>query len=127
MRIVLRLGAISNFVLGLMMVVFYNESYESFGLCKPVLPLSYQLVGMLVIILGIGYWLSARIPIENQNLLLLGTKAKALGPCFSISYIYKGVLAMDYKMNLLIGDIIWIAPFIIILVRIYIQHRIDWR
>ena len=62
-----------NILAGLGMMIFYHEGFALLGLPKPELMLPLQLVGILVGLFGVGYWIVARNPVENRNVLLLGS------------------------------------------------------
>ena len=80
MVFVLRFAAVYNLLAGACMIIFVHEGYKMFGIKKPQLVMPDQLVGVLVAIFGIGYWLVLCDPVTNRNVLLLGLLSKALGP-----------------------------------------------
>lgn len=108
-----------NLLAGVGMVCFYHEGYKLLGLEKPHLNLPVQLVGILVALFGVGYWLVAANPVENRNLLMLGFWSKALGSLFGVYYVLAGRLPLIFLAVLLISDIAYLPPFAIILRRVY--------
>ena len=81
--------------------------------------LPIQLNGALVILFGIGYWLTQRDPLDNRNLLRLGMWSKALGSLLGTYYVIAGKLPPVFLGLLFVSDIIYLPPFYII------QRRID--
>jgi hypothetical protein len=119
MRVVLRIAAGYNLLAGACMVVFVHEGYKLLGLEKPALVMPVQLVGVLVAIFGLGYWLVACDPLTNRNVLLLGLLSKTLGPALAIYYVVVGKLTPAFILVLLVADLIYVPPFAIILRRLY--------
>jgi hypothetical protein len=119
MRGVLWFAGGYNLLAGLSMIVFVHEGYKMLGFEKPALVMPSQLVGVLVMIFGIGYWLVARDPITNRNILLLGLLSKTFGPALSIYYVAVGKLPASFLLILLVCDLIYIPLFAIILRRLY--------
>lgn len=118
MRFLLRFVAVYNVLAGLAMLVFYHEAYKLLGLKKPEVNLPIQLVGVLVGLFGVGYWLVASRPVENRNLLLLGFWSKALGSVLGIYYVWLGKLPPVFLVFLFLGDIVYLPPFAVILKRL---------
>jgi len=118
MRVVLVLAAAHNLLAGLGMIIFYHEAYKMLGLTKPDLNMPLQLVGVLVLLFGVGYWFVFRSPVENRNLLLLGLWSKALGSTLGIYYVMVGKLPIMFLPILFFADIIYLVPFYIIWRRI---------
>ena len=108
---VLKIAAVYNIVAGLSMMIFYHEGFKALGIAKTDFNLPIQLVGCLVAIFGIGYWIVAKNPIENRNVLLLGFLSKLLGPLLAIVYIAKGVLPVEMLAVLFFADTVYLLPF----------------
>lgn len=119
MRILLRFVAVYNVLAGIGMLVFYHEGYKLLGLTKPSLNLPIQLVGVLVGLFGIGYWLVASNPVENRNVLMLGFWSKALGSVLGLYYLAVGKLPLVFLPVLFFADIVYLPPFYVILRRLY--------
>jgi hypothetical protein len=107
-----------NLLAGLGMLCLYHEGYKLLGVAKPDLNLPIQLVGVLVGLFGVGYWMVAANPIENRNLLLLGFWSKLLGSLLGIYYVAVGKLPLFFIAVLLVSDIGYLPPFYFILRRI---------
>lgn len=119
MRQLLRFVAVYNVLAGIGMLFFYHEGYKLLGLTKPNLNLPIQLVGVLVGLFGVGYWLVAANPIENRNVLMLGFWSKALGSVLGLYYLAIGKMPLVFLPILFFADIIYLPPFVVILRRLY--------
>ncbi|MGI9517209.1 MAG: hypothetical protein ACR2NP_09195 [Pirellulaceae bacterium] len=100
-----------NVLAGLGMIVLYHEGFKMLGLAKPDMNLPIQLVGMMVALFGVGYWIVARNPIENRNVLLLGFWSKFLGSVLAAPYVISGQLPMIMIPIVLLADVIYLVPF----------------
>ncbi len=118
MRYLLRFVAVYNVLAGVTMLCFYHESYKAMGVAKPDLNLPIQLVGVLVALFGVGYWMVASHPVDNRNLLLLGFWSKLLGSVLGIYYVAVGKLPPIFLAVLFFADIIYLPPFYVILRRL---------
>jgi len=119
MRFLLRFVAVYNVLAGLSMLVFYHEAYKLMGLEQPDVKMPLQLVGILVGLFGVGYWLTASNPVENRNVLMLGFWSKLLGSCLASYYVLRGKLPPELMIIVFFADIIYLVPFYIILKRLY--------
>ena len=119
MNFVLRFVACYNVLAGVNMLCFYHESYKAMGVAKPELNLPIQLVGVLVALFGVGYWMVANNPVENRNILLLGFWSKLLGSVLGIYYVVAGKLPPIFLAILFFSDIIYLPPFYVILRRLF--------
>lgn len=119
MTLLLRFVAIFNVLAGLSMLIFYHESYKVLGVEKPELTLPLQLVGILVGLFGVGYWMVASNPVENRNVLLLGFLSKAFGSMLGIYFVVIGKLPPVFLGLLFFSDIVYLPPFAVILRVLY--------
>jgi CDP-diglyceride synthetase len=119
MKFVLRFVAVYNVLAGVNMFCFYHESYKAMGVAKPELNLPIQLVGVLVVLFGVGYWMVANNPVENRNILLLGFWSKLLGSVLGIYYVSAGKLPPIFLAILFVSDIIYLPPFYVIIRRLF--------
>ena len=108
-----------NILAGLGMMIFYHEGFRILDLPKPELMLPLQLVGMLVGLFGVGYWLVAWNPVENRNVLTLGFFSKFLGSLLGIAYLALGKMPLVFLPVLFFADIIYLPPFLLIMRRLY--------
>ncbi len=119
MRYLLRFTACYNLLAGLTMLAFYHEAFKFMGIEKPSFLLPVQLVGVLVGLFGVGYWIVASNPVENRNVLLLGFLSKLFGSLLGIVYVVRGQLPPQFLIVLFFADMIYLPPFVIILRRLY--------
>jgi small multidrug resistance pump len=107
-----------NLLAGLGIFALYHEGFRIFGLQKPEFLLPVQLVGIMVALFGLGYWMVARNPAENRNVLLLGFLSKALGTLLGAYYVAMGKAPPLFLGAVFLGDIIYLPPFWLILRRL---------
>lgn len=119
MNFVLRFVAFFNVGAGLFMLIGYHETYKIIGMNKPDISFPIQLVGILVGLFGVGYYLVAKNPIENRNVLLLGFLSKLLGSCLGTWYVARGSLPLRFVLVYFFADVIYLPPFYLILRRLY--------
>ena len=118
MKLLLRFVACFNVGAGLMMLFGTRYAYRMIGMTKPDINFPLQLVGILVALFGWGYYLVARDPIRNRNVLMLGLWSKALGSVLGTYYILIGRLPWTFFFVFLFADIVYLPPFWAILKRI---------
>lgn len=114
MHFVLRFAAGYNLLAGFSMIAFYHEGYQWLGVQKPELTLPIQLVGMMVCLLGVGYWMVDRQPLAHRGLLRLGFCSKLIGPLLAIGYIVAGRLPVEMLVVLFFADLVYLVPFCLI-------------
>jgi small multidrug resistance pump len=118
MKFVLRFVAVFNVLAGLSMLANYHDTYKLIGMNKPDIHFPIQLVGILVGLFGVGYYLVAKNPIENRNILLLGFWSKLLGSCLGMTYVLMGRLPWTFVLVFFFADIIYLVPFYLIFKRL---------
>ena len=123
MKFLLRFVAIFNVGAGLFMLIGYHETYKIIGMEKPAIHFPIQLVGILVGLFGVGYYLVARNPIENRNVLTLGFWSKFLGSCLGTLYVLQGKLPLTFVAVYFFADVIYLLPFYVIMRRLYAIAR----
>jgi small multidrug resistance pump len=123
MKFVLRFAAVFNICAGLFMLIGYHETYKIIGMEKPDLNFPMQLVGILVGLFGVGYYLVARNPTENRAVLMLGFWSKFLGSCLGTGYVILGKLPLHFVAVYFFADVIYLPFFYVILKRLYALAR----
>jgi hypothetical protein len=118
MKFVLRFVAIYNILAGLHMLILRHETYKMIGMERPKIDFPMQLVGILVALFGVGYYMVARNPLENRNVLLLGFWSKFLGSCLGTYYVVRGILPPQFVLVYFFADVIYLPPFYLILRRL---------
>jgi hypothetical protein len=127
MVFVLRFAGTFNILAGISMIVFYHEGFRLIGLTRPSLMLPTQLVGALVALFGLGYYLVANSPIENRNVLMLGMCSKALGSVLSVYHWWGDRVPLLFLGLVFFADVIYLPAFAIILRRLYRLARVQNR
>jgi hypothetical protein len=119
MKFLLRFVAVFNIAAGAQMTLATKWTYWTIGMEEPKLDFPMKLVGILVAIFGYGYYLIARHPLENRNVLFLGMLSKGFGSVLGIYYILRGKLPfLPFFPVLFFADIIYLVPFWLILRRV---------
>jgi CDP-diglyceride synthetase len=118
MKGLLRFAACFNIGAGLHMLILYHETYKVIGMPKPEVQFPIQLVGLLVALFGVGYYLVARHPVRNRQMLVLGWWSKFLGSCLGLGYIVLGKLPAQFFLVFFFADIIYLWPFYLIMRRL---------
>jgi len=118
MKFVLRFVAVYNILAGLHMFVLRKETYEMIGMDDPKVDFPIQLVGQLVALFGVGYYMVAKNPLQNRNILLLGFWSKFLGSCLGTWYVARGILPLRFVLVYFFADVIYLVPFWLILQRL---------
>jgi hypothetical protein len=119
MRFLLRFVAVYNVLAGLTMLIGYHEMYKLVDVAKPQLVLPIQLVGVLVGLFGVGYWMVTLRPVENRDLMLLGFLSKGLGSILGVAYVARGTLPPVFLVVLFFADVVYLVPFWLIIRRLY--------
>jgi len=123
MKFLLRIVAAFNIGAGLFMLIGYHETYQIIGMEKPSISFPIQLVGILVGLFGVGYYLVLKNPIENRAVLALGFWSKFLGSCLGTGYVLLGKLPPQFIVVYFFADVIYLPPFYLILRRLYALAR----
>lgn len=84
------------------MVLFPLTLFRVLGMEPPNYPQIWQCVVMIVGVYGVGY-----------------AVAKILGPIGFLSAVAGGTLPLSFGLTILTNDLIWWAPFALILLRAY--------
>jgi small multidrug resistance pump len=118
MKFVLRFVAVYNVLAGLHMLILRHETYDMIGMKHPDIDFPIQLVGILVALFGLGYYMVAKNSIENRNILLLGLLSKTCGSCLGTYYVVRGILPVRFVLVYFFADVIYLVPFFLILRRL---------
>jgi uncharacterized membrane protein HdeD (DUF308 family) len=78
-------------------------------------PQLWACIGMIVGVYGIGYLIAARDPARHWPIVLVGLLGKIFGPIGFIDAAIKGLLPWSMGATLLTNDLLWWAPFSMIL------------
>lgn len=109
----------------------YNLAWGAFIICFPLLPFQWaqmeepryieiwQCVGMIVGVYGVGYAIAAFDPSRHWPIVFVGFLGKLFGPIGMAHAIWQGKLPAIAGLICLTNDLIWWAPFGVILWWVY--------
>ena len=109
-------AGVFNVLVGLAGLVVPDLVLGRLGIGRPENPIFMQLAFGLILLLGIGYWLVARHPARNHDLMLLGALGKLFVFPFMLwawSHGYAGVHAVGAGF----GDLVFAVLFFDVLRR----------
>jgi small multidrug resistance pump len=87
------------------------------------LPELWQCIGMIVGVYGVGYWIAARDPFTHWPIIVVGLLGKILGPVGYVNSLLKGSFTWKAGLMNVTNDLIWWAPFTLILLGAWRHHR----
>lgn len=116
MKRVLLAAALYNLAWGLFVILSPHSLFQWAGFeTLPLYPEIWQCVGMIVGVYGIGYAIAARHPFIHWPVVLVGLLGKVFGPIGFLWAVYKGRFPASMGWTILTNDLIWWAPFTLIL------------
>lgn len=104
-------------VWGSVVVLAPNFFFELIGADLPRYPGIWQCVGMIVGVYGIGYAAASLDPLGHWPIVLVGLLGKVFGPIGFVLSASRGELPWVFGWTILTNDLIWWAPFGVILYR----------
>jgi peroxiredoxin len=114
-RYVLVAAALLNIGWGFF-VVLSPQSLFDWGQLEPTnYPVIWQALGLIVISLGIGYWIASRNPLQHWAIVLVGLLGKLLGSIFFAFAVGRQDLPLSWLGIIVAMDLIWVPPFVSIL------------
>ena len=121
-RPVLLAAAAYNLLWGAWVVLLPNHVFDLVGMARPLYPMIWQSVGMIVGVYGIGYAIAALDPDGHWPIVLVGFLGKVFGPIGFVYHFWLGNFSAAFWWITLFNDLIWIVPFYLILKSAY-RHR----
>ena len=116
MSCTLILAGVYNVAWGAVVVLFPRAPFGWAGLEPPDRYIEiWQCLGMVVGVYGIGYLIAARDPLRHWPIVLVGLLGKVLGPIGFLNAAVRGDLPWAFGWVNLTNDLIWWAPFGLIL------------
>ena len=119
MRVVLYAAAADNLVCGAFIVLLPHALFRWAGIPTPNYPGLWQCVGMMVGVLGVGYWAAARDPLTHWPVVLVGLLAETFGSLGVASAALRGELPWAFGLPVVACAVVWWLPFSVILLRAY--------
>ena len=84
------LAALYDFLLGLVFLLAYPAIYARFGVTLPNHPGYVQFGAAAIMIFGVGFWLVARAPERNRDIIKLGVLLKLAYAGVVLGYWFQG-------------------------------------
>ena len=110
-RVWFYVAALYNAAWGAAVIVFPASLSRLAGLeGAAVIPL-VQVIGMMVGVFAIGYYLLAREPLRYAGLIWIALAGKTLGPAGFVYYAIAGLLPWRFGWICVFNDIIWWPVF----------------
>ncbi|MGH9940816.1 MAG: alkyl hydroperoxide reductase [Pyrinomonadaceae bacterium] len=122
-------AAVYNIAWGAWVVLWPLSFFRLAGLAPPNYPEIWQCVGMVVGVYGVGYAIAARDPMRHWPVVLVGFLGKLFGPVGFVRAALSGSLPWAFGIVNLTNDLIWLAPFALILygAHTHARRRADGR
>jgi peroxiredoxin len=122
MRVVLWIAAAYNLLWGGWVILFPESAFRWAAMPAPNYPELWQGIGMIVGVYGVSYALAARNPLVHWPVVAAGLLGKILGPIGFLYGVHTGRFPWIAGVTILTNDVIWWAPFALILHRAYREH-----
>jgi hypothetical protein len=123
MRYVLLAAGAYNVVWGAFVIFFPEAIFRWLAMAPPNYPQLWQCIGMIVGVYGVGYAIAAFAPARHWPIVLVGLLGKVLGPLGMARALWEGTLPWAFGLNCVTNDLIWWAPFALILKYAWDEHR----
>lgn len=123
MRGVLLLASAYNLGWGFFIYNFPNAFYQWVTQTEAAAPGIVEWQGLGVLVFGIIYLAVAIYPATLWYLLLLGILSKAGGAIWFYFDIMQQTVNKKYLFHLIMNDLVWLLPFLLIVLRAYQVHQ----
>lgn len=84
--------AVYDLVLGILFLIAFPAIFAAFQVPLPNHPAYVQFGAAYVVIIGIGFWLAARAPERNRDILKLGFLTKIAYAGIVLGYVIRGMM-----------------------------------
>ena len=118
---VLRGAAVYNLLWAGLAITYPNLIFRISGMESPVPTAVFQLLGLIIASLGIGYWLISKKPFQHWPIVFVGLVGKVFSGIGFLVFWGLGELPLAFGVNVFFNDLIWIVPFASIL-----YHAFRW-
>jgi len=116
MKLVLAAAGFYNIVWGAVVILAPNLFFDLAGMARPNYPELWQCIGMIVGVYGVGYWIASGDPVRHWPIVLVGLMGKVMGPIGMAKSLWDGRFPLSFAWINLTNDLIWWAPFTMILI-----------
>jgi len=123
---VLVAAGVYNLVWGAVTVLAPDWLFDLTGMAPPNYPFIWQCVGMIVGVYGIGYLAAATDPVRHWPIVLVGFLGKIFGPIGYVQGVVSGEVPAAFGVTIPTNDVIWWAPFALILVHAARAHGLGF-
>lgn len=126
MKWAMGLAGVYNLVWAVWMTARPAGLYEWLGVAVPSPVSMVQWLGFLIGVMGVGYLVAATNPVRHWGLVLVGLMSKTGGALGTVGAVEVGELPAKALWLAAVNDIVWLAPFAMILTSAYrqsMQHR----
>ena len=104
-------AAIYNTVWAIVVILLPAKTAQAVGVdATPFVPF-VQVIGMMVGVFAIGYYLLARNPQRYCGFIWIALAGKTLGPLGFVYYAWRGVLPWSFGWTCVLNDLIWWPAF----------------
>jgi peroxiredoxin len=104
---------------GAWVVLSPEAAFRLAGIAVPNYIELWQCIGMMIGVYGIAYALAATNPMAHWPIVLAGLVGKILGPIGFVHGALAGRFPWTAGVTILTNDVIWWAPFSLILYKVY--------
>lgn len=115
MRTTLRAAGVYNVLWGAFAIAAPMALFDLLAMERPRYPQLWQCIGMIVGVYGVGYWIAAADPVRHWPIVLVGLLGKIAGPLGFLDAALRGSLPWSFGLTIITNDLIWWAPFLLIL------------
>jgi hypothetical protein len=119
MRGVLLLASAYNIGWGFFIYNFPESFYQWVSQTEGQAPAIVEWQGLGVLFFGFVYLAVAIYPATLWYLLLLGIASKAIGAAWFYFDIMEQSINKKYLFHLIMNDLVWLLPFVLIVIRAY--------
>lgn len=119
MKAILFVAGIYNLLWGASVIFLPGFWFALAKLNQPNYPQLWQDIGMMSLVMGIGYMIASSNPLRHWPIVLIGFLSKIFGPIGFLYYYMKGEMPLVVLNMHFTNDVIWWIPFGIILYNAY--------
>ena len=123
MSTVLKIAGIYNILWGAWVLIFPLQFFTLTGM-EPINHLViWQGMGMVIGVYGLGYWWASYDPIRHWPIIAVGFLGKFFGPIGYVINYFMDSIPAEFGYTLILNDLIWWIPFLLILKKVHASTR----
>jgi peroxiredoxin len=116
-------AGVCNFIFGLGILFYYSSPDNFSNLHTGHQSLLWEVLAVLVCAYGVGYLIAATNPFRHWVVVMLGLTFNLVTAFVLGYYILSGKISESVWLVILINNLIWVAPFVVILFGAFEQNR----